>query len=66
MLILGYYFQKMWPYLSIDEVNLCFLIFIENFEIVSAANSEENLFFEEKVKFPKEFDALELGQRLSR
>ncbi len=35
---------------------------IENFEIVSAANSEENLhlYFEEKVKPPKEFDALEL------
>jgi hypothetical protein len=34
---------------------------IENFEIVSAANSEENLhlyFFE--AKLPKEFDALEL------
>ncbi|SDY07616.1 ISAon1 family transposase N-terminal region protein [Flavobacterium degerlachei] len=35
---------------------------IENFEIVSAANSEENLhlYFEEKVKPPKEFDVLEL------
>jgi hypothetical protein len=35
---------------------------IENFEIVSAANSEENLhlYFEAKVKLPKEFDALEL------
>jgi hypothetical protein len=34
---------------------------IENFEIVSAANSEENLhlYFEAK-KLPKEFDALEL------
>jgi hypothetical protein len=35
---------------------------IENFEIVSAANSEENLhlYFEAKVKLQKEFDALEL------
>jgi hypothetical protein len=35
---------------------------IENFEIVSTSNSEENLhlYFEEKVKPPKEFDALEL------
>lgn len=35
---------------------------IKNFEIVSAANSEENLnlYFEEKVKPPKEFDVLEL------
>jgi hypothetical protein len=35
---------------------------IENFEIISAANSEENLplYFEEKVKPPKEFAALEL------
>jgi hypothetical protein len=35
---------------------------IENFEIVSAANSEENLhfYFEEKIKPPKEFDVLEL------
>jgi hypothetical protein len=35
---------------------------IENFEIVSADNSEENLhlYFKEKVKPPKEFDVLEL------
>jgi hypothetical protein len=35
---------------------------IENFEIISAANAEENLplYFEEKVKPLKEFDALEL------
>ncbi|NRT15972.1 hypothetical protein HNP99_002332 [Flavobacterium sp. 28A] len=35
---------------------------IENFEIVSTINSEENLhlYFEEKIKPPKEFDALEL------
>lgn len=34
---------------------------IENFEIVSATNSEENLhmYFEEKAKPPKEFDAVE-------
>jgi hypothetical protein len=34
---------------------------IENFEIVSAANSEENLhLILKQVKLPKEFDALEL------
>jgi hypothetical protein len=35
---------------------------IENFEIVSTTNSEENLhlYFEEKVKPPKEFDTLDL------
>jgi hypothetical protein len=35
---------------------------IENFEIVSATNSEENLhlYFGEKAKPPKEFDAVEL------
>ena len=35
---------------------------IENFEIVSATNSEENLhlFFEEKAKPPKEFNTVEL------
>jgi hypothetical protein len=41
----------MWPYLSIDEVKFMLPDFlIENFEIVSAANSEENLhlYFEEK------------------
>lgn len=34
---------------------------IENFEIVSATNSEENLhmYFEEKAKPPKEFDTVE-------
>ena len=34
---------------------------IENFEIVSATNSEENLhmYFEEKAKPPKELDAVE-------
>ena len=34
---------------------------IENFEIVSATNSEENLhmYFEEKAKPPTEFDAVE-------
>jgi hypothetical protein len=40
---------------SIESIDRKFMLpdFIENFEIVSAANSEENLFFEEKVKFPK-------------
>ena len=35
---------------------------VDNFEIVSALNSEENLhlYFEEKSKPPKEFDSLEL------
>jgi hypothetical protein len=35
---------------------------VDYFEIVSAVNSEENLdlYFEEKAKPPKEFDALEL------
>lgn len=35
---------------------------IENFERASATNSEENLhlYFEEKVKPPKEFNAVEL------
>jgi hypothetical protein len=35
---------------------------IDNFEIVSATNSEENLhlYFEEKTKPPKEFNAVEL------
>ncbi|SDY08238.1 ISAon1 family transposase N-terminal region protein [Flavobacterium degerlachei] len=35
---------------------------IDNFEIISALNSEENLhlYFEEKSKPPKEFDSLEL------
>ena len=34
---------------------------IENFEIVSATTSEENLhmYFEEKAKPPKEFDTVE-------
>ena len=35
---------------------------VDNFEIVSALNSEEHLhlYFEEKSKSPKEFDSLEL------
>lgn len=35
---------------------------VDNFEIVSALNSEQNLhlYFEEKSKPPKEFDSLEL------
>lgn len=38
---------------------------IENFEIVSATNSEKNLhlYFEEKAKPPKEFNALELASK---
>jgi hypothetical protein len=48
---------------SIDLLKFMLPNFLkENFAIVAAANSEENLplYFEEKVKPPKEFDALEL------
>jgi hypothetical protein len=54
--------QKTFEYASIDLLKLMLPDFlIENFEIVSAANSgKPALYFEEKVKPPKEFDALEL------
>lgn len=38
---------------------------VDNFEITSAANSEENLhlYFEEKAKPPTEFDSMELASK---
>ena len=48
---------------SIDLLKLMLPDFlIDNFEIVSVVNSEENLhlYFEEKSKHPKEFDNMEL------